>query len=127
MQALSPRTPSWLRRASAALLCGLTALGIVGCEESPEIKKYSAPLEKSEPSKSRLASYSKPAGWKRLVEAKKLVTAAFQMADGGDASVTITRFPGDVGGLTANVDRWRAKVGLAKSTPEELEKEVIKL
>ena len=40
----------------------------------------------------------------------------------GDASadVTISFFPGDVGGLLANVNRWRASVGLTAITDADL-------
>lgn len=39
--------------------------------------------------------------------------AAFTIGHGGtNAEVTVTRFPGDVGGLLANVNRWRNQVGL---------------
>lgn len=31
----------------------------------------------------------------------------------GSAELTITAFPGDVGGLVANINRWRGQVGLA--------------
>ncbi len=34
-------------------------------------------------------------------------------AVGGGAEVAITAFPGDVGGVLANVNRWRAQAGLA--------------
>jgi hypothetical protein len=32
----------------------------------------------------------------------------------GTGEVAITRFPGDVGGLLANINRWRTQVGLTK-------------
>src|SRR5208283_5637634 len=34
-------------------------------------------------------------------------------AVGGGAEVAITAFPGDVGGVLANVNRWRGQAGLA--------------
>jgi len=34
-------------------------------------------------------------------------------AAGGGAEVAITAFPGDVGGVLANVNRWRGQAGLA--------------
>jgi hypothetical protein len=33
--------------------------------------------------------------------------------DGAAADLSITAFPGDVGGLAANVNRWRGQIGLA--------------
>jgi hypothetical protein len=41
--------------------------------------------------------------------------------DGGDADLSITAFPGDVGGELANVNRWRGQVGLSNLRPEDLE------
>ena len=33
--------------------------------------------------------------------------------DSGKAEITVSMFPGDVGGTVANVNRWRAQIGLA--------------
>ena len=41
-------------------------------------------------------------------------------AVGGDAEVAVTAFPGDVGGVLANVNRWRGQVGLAPISDAEL-------
>jgi hypothetical protein len=41
--------------------------------------------------------------------------------DGGDAELSITAFPGDVGGELANVNRWRGQMGLTPLRPEELD------
>ncbi|HXN35848.1 MAG TPA: hypothetical protein VN877_06730, partial [Opitutaceae bacterium] len=40
--------------------------------------------------------------------------------DGGEADLSITAFPGDVGGELANVNRWRGQVGLSPLGPQEL-------
>jgi hypothetical protein len=57
---------------------------------------------------------SKPAG------AMRKATYAVP-GDGGDAELSITAFPGDVGGELANVNRWRGQIGLTPLRPEELE------
>ena len=42
--------------------------------------------------------------------------------DGGaTADLSVTAFPGDTGGLFANVNRWRGQVGLAPITESELQ------
>lgn len=41
--------------------------------------------------------------------------------DGGEAELTITAFPGDVGGEAANINRWRGQVELPPATPAQLE------
>jgi hypothetical protein len=57
---------------------------------------------------------SKPAG------AMRKATFAVP-GDGGDAELSVTAFPGDVGGELANVNRWRGQIGLTPLRPEELE------
>ena len=39
---------------------------------------------------------------------------------GGDADLAITAFPGDTGGLEANLNRWRGQVGLSPLAGSEL-------
>ena len=40
--------------------------------------------------------------------------------DGAEADLSITAFPGDVGGELANVNRWRGQVGLGDLTAAQL-------
>jgi hypothetical protein len=55
-----------------------------------------------------------PAGWTELAPTT-MILAKFQLT-GSDpaaqAEVTVSAFPGDVGGLLANVNRWRGQLGL---------------
>lgn len=39
----------------------------------------------------------------------------------GPVEIAISRFPGDVGGMLANVNRWRGQVGLPPTTEAELD------
>jgi len=50
-------------------------------------------------------------------------------ADGsaGSVDIAITSFPGDVGGLLANVNRWRQQIGIAPIADSELETSVERL
>lgn len=44
-----------------------------------------------------------------------MILAKFTAQNGGNsADITVSSFPGDVGGLLANVNRWRDQVGLPK-------------
>jgi hypothetical protein len=45
-------------------------------------------------------------------------------AGGAEADFAITAFPGDTGGLHANLNRWRGQVGLANANPAELDASV---
>lgn len=40
---------------------------------------------------------------------------------GGEADLSITAFPGDTGGLLANLNRWRGQIGLAPLSAAQLE------
>ena len=41
--------------------------------------------------------------------------------DGAEADFAITAFPGDTGGLHANINRWRGQVGLPPASPADLD------
>ena len=41
-------------------------------------------------------------------------------ADGSKAEIAVTVFPGDVGGDTANVNRWRGQLGLEKISDDKI-------
>ncbi len=56
--------------------------------------------------------YAVPAGWTDLpVEGIRKAHLRVEDADGA-AEVTVLVFPGDVGGASANIDRWRRQIGL---------------
>jgi hypothetical protein len=57
-------------------------------------------------------AFEVPKGWQE-VEAGPLVSARFQIKEKDRlATVQVLALPGDGGGLAANVNRWRAQVGL---------------
>jgi len=45
--------------------------------------------------------------------------------DGAEADFAITAFPGDTGGLHANINRWRGQVGLPPASPADLDAAVL--
>jgi hypothetical protein len=60
------------------------------------------------------ASWTAPDGWQPQSSTSAMRLAGYDVVhDGLAAEVTVTRFPGDVGGLLANVNRWRNQLGLA--------------
>jgi hypothetical protein len=106
-----------LRRLSLVVLGALALLYLTGCEE-PAVNRYSAQRDKPEPDTTRLASYTLPKGWTRLKEPKEFSVASFEVTSGKDtALITVSRLPGKAGGLKANIDRWRGKVGLKDDQP----------
>jgi hypothetical protein len=53
-----------------------------------------------------------PSGWQKVAATQRLL-AKFQItAAAGKAEITVSSFPGDVGGVPANVNRWRGQLGL---------------
>jgi hypothetical protein len=62
-----------------------------------------------------------PAGWSVGPEnAMRKATWIVAGPDGSKAEVAVTVFPGNVGGLTANVNRWRGQIGLAPASGDEI-------
>lgn len=59
-------------------------------------------------------AWKAPTGWELQAEAAgSMRLATFRAPDSPGVEVTITRFPGSVGGLLANVNRWRGQLGLS--------------
>lgn len=65
-----------------------------------------------------------PASWKEVPPSQMLLAKFLVNGAGGNADVTVSSFPGEVGGLLANVNRWRRQAGLGALTQEQMEKEV---
>jgi hypothetical protein len=65
-------------------------------------------------------TYTVPQNWTEL-PASGIRKANFRIEDqNGTAELTVTVFPGDVGGRLANVNRWREQIGLDPAAPEDL-------
>ena len=65
------------------------------------------------------SAWQPPAGWKEI-PASQMLLAKFSVPGGAEAS--ISSFPGDVGGLLANVNRWRGQIGLGQVDAAALSK-----
>ena len=65
-------------------------------------------------------TWTAPANWQSK-PATTMRKATYTIAgDGAEADLSITAFPGDVGGELANVNRWRGQVGLGDLTAAQL-------
>lgn len=65
-------------------------------------------------------TFSLPEGWQDL-GASGMRKANLLIAEAsGNIEVTALTFPGDVGGLTANINRWAGQVGLEAYTESEI-------
>jgi hypothetical protein len=66
-------------------------------------------------------SWTAPASWRpKPASAMRKGSYAVGPADGTAADLSITAFPGDVGGDLANVNRWRGQIGLGEISAAEL-------
>jgi hypothetical protein len=120
------------------LVIGLLA----GCRRDDQIQTYQTPKENAPPpmaapgmaamgadavpvaANSAPPRWTAPAGWQELPpNGVRLGNFLVPGADGKKAEVTITSFPGDVGGALANVNRWRHEVGLDDITENAMTSE----
>jgi len=66
-----------------------------------------------------------PSGWQEQPPSQMLLAKFLVGGDaGGKAEVTVSAFPGDTGGLLANVNRWRGQVGLTNIDQADLSNQV---
>jgi hypothetical protein len=68
-----------------------------------------------------------PAGWKEEPPTQMLVAKFSATANNAKADITVSAFPGDVGGLLANVNRWRRQISLPPMAEGDVEKQVKQL
>lgn len=62
-----------------------------------------------------------PSGWSLgAPNAMRKATFVITGQNGAKAEVAVTVFPGSVGGLTANVNRWRGQLGLPPAGEQEI-------
>lgn len=62
-------------------------------------------------------TYALPEGWKET-QPGRMILHKFIASSG--ATVTITAFPGDVGGTVANVNRWRGQLGMSPADEAQI-------
>lgn len=66
-----------------------------------------------------IARWEVPAHW-QAAPPKTMLLAVMNVP--GGAEMTVSSFPGDVGGLRANVERWRRQIGLGAATEDDMAK-----
>lgn len=64
--------------------------------------------------------FQTPDGWQKQPPSGIRKAELAYNGDNGSATISVTVFPGDVGGLLANVNRWRGQAGLSAITAAEL-------
>ena len=114
--------------ASGVVLIGCFQLAInTGCARE-EVHSYRVPREfdgagllsgnTQEPAEDAQVTWAIPEAWTQLETTAEMRIATF--ATQTPVEVTVTAFPGDVGGVLANVNRWRGQIGLAQINEESL-------
>ena len=108
----------------------LKSLQFVTAQAQPALPPSHPPVEGLTTQPSAVAengskpTWEVPAGWKEEPPAQMLV-AKFSATDNAvRAEITVSSFPGDVGGLLANVNRWRGQVSLPPIDEASLEQAV---
>jgi hypothetical protein len=143
-------TPPLFSRLTIVLM-GLAALLITGCgksepeyvevrevEESPELDPHAghnhAPGEHGQaasqsPTPSDVGfAYTSPASWvEQPPSSMKLLSLVIGSPPELMSELSVSAFPGDVGGQLANVNRWRRQVGLGPISPEAMDGFVTKV
>lgn len=64
--------------------------------------------------------YTVPEGWEELAPSGIRKANLKVTDDNGSAELTVLAFPGDVGGMLANINRWRGQIGLGEAAEVEL-------
>ena len=114
------------------LLAALTLFTFAGCRDakitSYRVRKEAPPKMPAltqETGNVPQLHYKAPSGWDQQ-PAGSVRIASFSIAgtEGRKADMSVTQFPGDVGGDLANVNRWRGQIQLAPLAATDLPKEV---
>ena len=72
-------------------------------------------------------TWSAPSHWKAKPASAMRKVSFTVIGDGGEADLSITAFPGDVGGDLANLNRWRGQINLPPIQPSDFETAVQRL
>ena len=72
-------------------------------------------------------AWTVPAGWTEQPPSQMLLAKFVATDHAARAEITVSAFPGEVGGLLANVNRWRKQLTLAPVEEADLAKTVTQL
>jgi len=116
---------SLLALASGALFLGGCKRASVAVYDVPKEKEAAPPSVAaapiSDPTEKGWIQWTKPAAWTELAPtAFRKGNYLVEGNDGKKVEITVSSFPGNVGGTLANVNRWRGQAGLSSITNEEL-------
>jgi hypothetical protein len=72
------------------------------------------------PAQADLPKWQAPPNWQAKAPGPMTLAAFNVSGSNGSADVTISKFPGDAGGVVPNVNRWRNQLGLPPAAPGEI-------
>jgi hypothetical protein len=108
---------------------GILMMVVLAACSRPQILVYEVPKEEPDTGAMSLPSsgeavaevdWEAPKGWKELAPAP-LRRAGYRLQDAeGTAEITVAAFPGNTGGLAANVNRWRGQLALPPASEEDI-------
>jgi hypothetical protein len=75
----------------------------------------------SDPAATDGPNFKAPENWEKKAPGP-MVTSAYALKGDGTGEVTVSKFPGDVGGMVANINRWRGQLGLSPLAEAEARK-----
>ncbi|MBL4697598.1 MAG: hypothetical protein JKX70_02070 [Phycisphaerales bacterium] len=70
-------------------------------------------------------TWTLPSEWHEVETTSSMRLATFQTSHGQE--IALTAFPGDVGGLIANVNRWRGQIGLDPADEQGIASDIVEL
>lgn len=124
------------------LPASLAALALLTSCREPKVEHYRVPKEKpattasapadamasaTVPTGSEAIKWTAPAAWTAKPPSPMRKGSYAVAGPGGEADLSITAFPGDTGGLLANLNRWRGQISLPPLAGGELEASLVHL
>ena len=110
------------------ILCSIL---LFSCDKNNNVTSYKIKSPQPAPTVieniSEQLNWTKPKGWIQN-PATNMRLASFEVSDLNKniADVSISMFPGNVGGIKANVNRWRGQIDLPPQNEEDIMNNVIK-
>jgi hypothetical protein len=101
--------------------CDNSKIEVYRVEKERDSRTSQMPGASGEPGSRGAVTWQAPADWEEQpASGPRRGTFKIHGKDGGEAELSITAFPGDVGGLLANVNRWRGQIQLPPLTQSDL-------
>jgi hypothetical protein len=106
---------------AASLPCGCDREG-VHAYSIPKEARQSAPAGHAPmgTTPAGAVGWTVPEGWRAVSSEQPMRVATFRAGAGDGLEVTVAAFPGDAGGLLANINRWRGQLGMEPTNDADL-------